>query len=59
MNLGVAHKRDKLKREPRMTHYEYDLVVIGSGPSGRRAAIQAAKWGHSVLVIENRAPGAV
>jgi NAD(P) transhydrogenase len=32
----------------------YDLVVIGSGPSGRRAAIQAAKLGHSVLVVENR-----
>ena len=32
----------------------YDLIVIGSGPSGRRAAIQAAKLGHSVLVIENR-----
>ena len=33
---------------------KYDLIVIGSGPSGRRAAIQAAKLGHSVLVIENR-----
>ncbi len=32
----------------------YDLVVIGSGPAGRRAAIQAAKLGRSVLVIENR-----
>lgn len=31
-----------------------DLIVIGSGPSGRRAAIQAAKLGRSVLVIENR-----
>ena len=30
----------------------HDLVVIGSGPSGRRAAIQAAKLGKSVLVIE-------
>ncbi|MFC0407706.1 Si-specific NAD(P)(+) transhydrogenase [Roseomonas elaeocarpi] len=30
----------------------YDLVVIGSGPSGRRAAVQAAKLGKSVLVIE-------
>lgn len=30
----------------------YDLLVIGSGPSGRRAAIQAAKLGKSVLVIE-------
>ena len=25
--------------------YDYDLVVIGSGPSGQRAAIQAAKLG--------------
>ena len=30
----------------------YDMVVIGSGPSGRRAAVQAAKLGRSVLVIE-------
>lgn len=32
----------------------YDMIVIGSGPSGRRAAIQAAKLGRSVLVVENR-----
>ena len=32
----------------------YEFVVIGSGPSGRRAAIQAAKLGKSVLVIEGR-----
>ena len=30
----------------------FDFVVIGSGPAGRRAAVQAAKLGHSVLVIE-------
>jgi NAD(P) transhydrogenase len=30
----------------------YDFIVIGSGPAGRRAAIQAAKLGRSVLVIE-------
>src|SRR3712207_2939371 len=30
----------------------FDLVVIGSGPSGRRAAVQAAKLGRSVLVVE-------
>ena len=30
----------------------FDLVVIGSGPAGRRAAIQAAKLDKSVLVIE-------
>jgi len=30
----------------------YDFIVIGSGPAGRRAAIQVAKLGKSVLVIE-------
>lgn len=30
----------------------YDLIVVGSGPSGRRAAIQAAKFGKDVLVVE-------
>ena len=30
----------------------YDLIVVGSGPAGRRAAVQAAKLGKSVLVIE-------
>lgn len=29
-----------------------DFVVIGSGPSGQKAAIQAAKLGKSVIVIE-------
>lgn len=33
-----------------MTHY--DLIVIGSGPAGRRAAIQAAKFRKKVLVVE-------
>ncbi len=32
----------------------YDFIVIGSGPAGRRAAVQAAKLGHSVLVVEGR-----
>lgn len=31
---------------------KYDLIVIGSGPAGRRAAIQAAKLGKDVLVVE-------
>jgi len=30
----------------------YDLIVIGSGPAGRAAAIQAAKLQRRVLVIE-------
>ncbi len=30
----------------------FDLVVIGSGPGGQKAAIQASKLGKSVVVIE-------
>src|SRR6476661_6344749 len=31
---------------------QYNLIVIGSGPAGRRGAIQAAKLGKKVLVVE-------
>jgi NAD(P) transhydrogenase len=34
--------------------YEYELVVIGSGPAGQRAAIQAAKLGRRVALVERR-----
>jgi NAD(P) transhydrogenase len=30
----------------------YDMLVIGSGPAGRRAAVQSAKLGKSVLVVD-------
>ena len=30
----------------------YDMIVIGSGPAGKRAAIQAAKVGKKVLLVE-------
>ncbi|MCH9751179.1 MAG: Si-specific NAD(P)(+) transhydrogenase [Hyphomonas sp.] len=30
----------------------FDLIIIGSGPAGRRAAIQAAKLDKKVLVVE-------
>src|SRR5450432_1443054 len=33
---------------------QYDLIVIGSGPSGQRAAIQAAKAGKRVALVEKR-----
>lgn len=35
-----------------MIESQYDLVVIGSGPAGQKAAIQAAKAGKSVALIE-------
>ena len=31
---------------------EFDLICIGSGPSGLRAAIQASKLGKKVAIIE-------
>ncbi|MFN0155300.1 MAG: FAD-dependent oxidoreductase, partial [Gaiella sp.] len=31
---------------------ELELVVLGSGPAGQRAAIQAAKLGRSVALVE-------
>ena len=34
--------------------YTYDLVCIGSGPAGQRAAIQASKLGKRVAVVEKQ-----
>ena len=31
---------------------EHDLVVIGTGPGGEGAAMQAAKQGKSVVAVE-------
>jgi NAD(P) transhydrogenase len=39
--------------------YDYELLVIGSGPAGQKAAIQAAKLGHSVAIVERRELGGV
>jgi NAD(P) transhydrogenase len=33
---------------------KFDLIVIGSGPAGQRAAIQGAKCGRHVVVVEQR-----
>ena len=32
----------------------FDMMVLGSGPAGQRAAIQAAKSGKRVAVVEKR-----
>lgn len=37
-----------------MAGYDFDLVCIGSGPAGQRAAIQAAKAGKRVAVVERQ-----
>jgi NAD(P) transhydrogenase len=40
-----------------MTRDRFDLVVIGSGPGGQRAAVVAAKQGKKTLVIERQLIG--
>ena len=37
-----------------MTDQDYDLVVIGSGPAGQKAAINAAKLGKRGLRIRGQ-----
>jgi NAD(P) transhydrogenase len=37
-----------------MADFEYDLVVIGSGPAGQKGAIAAAKLGKRVAVVDRR-----
>src|SRR2546427_10157889 len=32
----------------------FDMIVIGSGPAGQRAAVQAAKCGKRVAMVERR-----
>jgi NAD(P) transhydrogenase len=34
--------------------YEFDVLVLGSGPSGQKAAIAAAKLGRRVALVERR-----
>ena len=33
---------------------KYDLIIIGSGPAGQKAAIAASKSGHSVALIDRK-----
>jgi len=37
-----------------MSAVKYDLIVIGSGPAGQRAAVAAAKMNKRVVVVESR-----
>lgn len=40
------------RRNSQLDDNHYDMIVIGSGPSGQRAAIQAAKLRKRVAIIE-------
>jgi NAD(P) transhydrogenase len=37
-----------------MSEFAYDMLVIGSGPAGQRAAIQAAKLNKRVAIVERK-----
>src|SRR5262245_8147722 len=56
---SIARRPSSVVRRPspiaHMTDsYDYDLVCIGSGPAGQRGAVQAAKLGRRVAVVERR-----
>src|SRR6202023_3434156 len=38
-----------------MSEFTYDVLVIGSGPAGQRAAIQAAKLNKRAALVERKA----
>jgi NAD(P) transhydrogenase len=37
-----------------MNAVKYDLIVVGSGPSGQRAAVAASKLKKKVAIVESR-----
>jgi thioredoxin reductase (NADPH) len=51
---GVAELLE-LETEPQ--HAEYDVLIVGAGPSGLAAAVYGASEGLRVVVVERHAPG--
>ena len=37
--------------------YDYDFLVIGSGPAGQKGAIQSAKFNRRVALVERESAG--
>ncbi|MDX1485532.1 MAG: Si-specific NAD(P)(+) transhydrogenase [Alphaproteobacteria bacterium] len=50
IDQAVAHGT-----RPAEAAYDFDMLVLGSGPAGQRAAIQAAKLGKRTAIVERRA----
>ena len=51
---GPIRTRNSGRETPLMSAVKYDLIVIGSGPAGQRAAVAAAKLNKRVVVVEAR-----
>jgi len=51
LSISPAHPR-RAETRPLPPMREFDLLVIGSGPAGQKAAIQAAKLRKRVAIIE-------
>jgi ribulose 1,5-bisphosphate synthetase/thiazole synthase len=52
--VAAAIRRGRARWRKDRRVYDYDLLVIGSGPGGQKAAIAAAKLGKRVCVAERR-----
>ena len=50
--MAGPQKQEPLVPKTEVPPIPYDMIVIGSGPAGRRAAVQAAKFRKRVLVVE-------
>ncbi|MBC8524564.1 MAG: FAD-dependent oxidoreductase, partial [Chlorobium phaeobacteroides] len=48
-----------MSKESEGKSFEYDVVVIGSGPGGFEAAVKAAQSGLQVCIVEKGAIGGV
>ena len=56
-SIGPTRRRldtGPVQAERTTSHAVVDLVVIGSGPSGQRASIHAAKQGKRVALVERK-----
>src|SRR6516225_3018425 len=53
---GVSYDlcSQRRRQKQRASMQSYELIAIGSGPAGQRAAIQAAKSGKRVGLVESR-----
>jgi NAD(P) transhydrogenase len=50
----VSGDADHAEEGADVADYDYDLLVLGSGPGGQKAAIAAAKLGYRAAVVERR-----